>query len=94
MAKTILENTREHDITLNATNNDGELVQVTVPAARQSDNDKNVLVNGRVEVDDAFVGAAKKSAVVKHYFSDGWLVTKTVKNEKGSADPGKEGNKE
>ncbi len=74
MAKVTVENTREHDITINAHNKSGELVQVTIPAARQDAADKNKLVNGSAEVDDEFVAAAKKYAVVKHYFEEGWLV--------------------
>lgn len=73
MAKIILENTREHDISLNLTAETGEVLQVTVPAARQSANDKNELVHGRAEADDAIVAAAKKNPVVAHYFDEGWL---------------------
>lgn len=75
MAKIILENTREHDITINAHNKNGELEQVTIPGARQSAEDKNKLVNGRIDADEEFVSAAKKHAVVKHYFEEGWLVS-------------------
>jgi len=56
MAKIILENTREHDITIFATGEDG-VVQVTVPGARQDPADKNKLVHGRAEADDAFITA-------------------------------------
>ena len=73
MAKIILENTREHDITLNLTAESGELHQVTIPAARQNPADKNELVHGRSEADDAIVAAAKKNPVVAHYFEAGWL---------------------
>ncbi len=72
MGKITLENTREHDITINATGEDG-VVQVIVPGARQDPADKNKLVHGRAEADDAFVTAAKKHPVVSHYFDEGWL---------------------
>lgn len=81
MAKVTVENTREHDITINAHNKSGELVQITIPAARQSESDKNNLVNGSAEVDDEFVAAAKKHAVVKHYFDEGWLIGKSLKKQ-------------
>ena len=88
MAKIILENTREHDITLNVTGESGELVQVTVPAARQSPNDKNELVNGRAEADDSVVAAAKKNAVVAHYFDEGWLrIAKQPAKEPAKQEP-------
>lgn len=72
MAKILIENTREHDITLNAAGAEG-VVQVTVPGARQDANDKNKLVYGVAEADDALVEEAKKSPVVAHYFKEGWL---------------------
>ncbi len=72
MAKITLENTREHDISL-AVVAAGGATQVTIPAARQDAADKNKLVNGSAEADDAFVTAARKSPVVAHYFDEGWL---------------------
>ena len=88
MAKIILENTREHDITLNVTAESGELLQVTVPAARQSPNDKNELVSGRAEADDAIVTAAKKNPVVSHYFDEGWLrIAKQPAKEPAKQEP-------
>ncbi len=78
MAKIILENSREHDITLSGLNSDGELVQVTIPAARQDGNDRDTLINGIAEAEDDFVEAVtKKSAAVRHYFDEGWLVVST-----------------
>lgn len=93
MAKIILQNTREHDITINAMSASGEVAQVTVPAARQSQDDKNVLINGQAEADDAVVEAAKKSPVVAHYFEEGWLQIATT-DKKASKAPAKGGNQE
>lgn len=92
MAKIILENTREHDITLNAVNNDGELVQVIVPAARQSQTDKNEIINGQAEADDSVVASAKKNPVVAHYFSEGWLrgAKQLAKQAQDAKQPAKE----
>lgn len=93
MAKIFLENTREHDITLNAANKDGELAQVTVPAARQSQTDKNEVMLGRIETDDAIVAAAKKNPVVAHYFDEGWLrVAKQAGGNKAQEAGNKGGN--
>lgn len=87
MAKITIENTREHDITINATGEDG-VVQVTVPSARQDPADKNKSVNGRADADDAFVAAAKKSPVVAHYFEEGWLrIAKQPAKEPAKQEP-------
>lgn len=78
MAKVILENTREHDITLSALDDNGELVQITIPSARQSTVDREQLVNGVAEADDSFIEAVtKKSKAVAAYFDEGWLVVST-----------------
>ena len=78
MAKVILENTREHDITLSALDTNGELVQITIPSARQSTVDREQLVNGVAEADDSFLDAVKqKSKAVAAYFDEGWLVVST-----------------
>jgi len=92
MAKIILENTREHDITLNVTAESGEWVQVTVPAARQSQADKNEIINGQAEADDSIVSAAKKNQVVAHYFSEGWLrvAKQPAKQAQDAKQPAKE----
>lgn len=89
MAKIILENTREHDITINAAGEDG-VVQVTVPGARQDPNDKNELVNGRAEADDSVVAAAKKHPVVAHYFDEGWLRVAKQPAKEPAKQPAKE----
>ena len=87
MAKIILENTREHDITLSVAGADG-LVQVTVPGARQDPTDKHKLVNGTAESDDDFVAAAKKNPVVAHYFEEGWLrIAKQPAKEPAKQEP-------
>lgn len=92
MAKIILENTREHDITLNVTAESGELAQVTVPAARQSPTDKNEIINGQAEADDSVVAAAKKNPVVAHYFGEGWLrvAKQPAKQAQDAKQPAKE----
>lgn len=90
MAKIILENTREHDITINVTAESGELLQVTVPAARQSATDKNETVAGRTETDDAIVAAAKKNPVVAHYFDEGWLRVAKQPAKEPAKQPAKE----
>lgn len=83
MANVTLENTREHDITLSITGASGELVQVTIPAARQNHDDKTEIVYGRTDADNAVILAAKKSPVVEHYFDEGWLrVAKPVQDAK------------
>jgi hypothetical protein len=83
MAKVILENTREHDITLSALDDNGELVQVTIPGARQSETERDTLIPGVAEADDAFLDAAKKkSKAVAAYFDEEYLrVVKTGKQE-------------
>lgn len=73
MAKILIENTREHDITVNVPGGAGEVVQVTVPAARQNPEDKSELINGRAEVDDSIIEAGRQNPVVAHYFEEGWL---------------------
>lgn len=75
MAKIILKNTREHDITINLPpiEKDGLPVSVTVPAARQNPENKNELLHGEVETDDSIVEAARKHTVAKHYFDEEWL---------------------
>lgn len=73
MALVTVENTREHEITLNVAPKGGELAQATIPAARQSADDKNKIVNGTAQVDEALVAEARKNAVVAHYFDEGWL---------------------
>lgn len=74
MALVTVENTREHEITLNVVPKGGELAQVTIPAARQSADDKNKIENGAAQVDDAMIAEARKNKVVAHYFDEGWLV--------------------
>lgn len=77
MAK--LENTREHDITISAVLK-GVVTQATVPGARQNPDNRNELIHGVAEVDDALIAAAKKdSPVVAHYFEEGWLRPATKK---------------
>lgn len=73
MALVTVENTREHEITLNVVPKGGELAQVTIPAARQSADDKNKIVNGSAQIDDALIAEARKDKVVAHYFDEGWL---------------------
>lgn len=86
MAKIIIENTREHEISISGMDNNGELTQVTVPAARQHETDQVELVNGVAEADDAFVNAiTKKSKAVQHYFDEGWLVVVKSSNAKQKA---------
>lgn len=80
MAKILLENSREHDITLHLQNKGGVIESVTIPGARQNPDNRNELINGVGEADGELVEAAKKaSPVVKHYFDEGWLKTASKK---------------
>lgn len=87
MAKIILENHREHDITL--AHEAGTLV---VPAARDSATKKGETVPGVAEADDALIAdLRKKSPVVEHYFAEGWLrVAKQAKAAAEAKQPAKE----
>jgi hypothetical protein len=87
MAKIILENTREHEVSISGMDENGDLVQVTVPAARQHPTEQGEFINGVTEADDAFVNAiVKKSKAVAHYFEEGWLVVvKSAAADKKSA---------
>lgn len=76
MAKTILENTREHDITISAVAEGGEVVSETIPMAKsvkQPDGSFRT-ENGVGEIDSGLLEAAKEKLVVLHYFSEGWLI--------------------
>lgn len=89
MAKVQVENLREHDITVHATNDDGVVGQVTVPAAKQNPDDRSELVPGVAEMDSAMLAAARRdSPVVRHYFEEGWLrqVAKTTAKTKTTDD--------
>ena len=80
MAKVILENTREHDITVHLQSKGGVISQVTVPGARQNPDNRNELIHGVAEVDGELIeGAKKASPVVAHYFEEGWLKPATKK---------------
>jgi hypothetical protein len=84
MAKIQLENIREHDLTISGLNEAGELVQVSIPAARLSNGGTGDIIKGVAEADDAFVEAMrKKSPVVAHFFGEGWLTV--AKTETGKA---------
>lgn len=84
MAKIIIENTREHEISISGMDENGDLVQVTVPAARQHPTEQGEFINGVTDADDAFVNAIlKKSKAVQHYFDEGWLV---IVKSAGAAD--------
>jgi ParB-like chromosome segregation protein Spo0J len=79
MAKVLIENTREHDITLSALVKT-VTVQATVPGARQNPDNRNELIHGVAEVDGELLDLAKKnSPVVQHYFDEGWLKPATKK---------------
>lgn len=81
MAKIILENTREHDIILSHAS--GNLI---VPASRQNPDDESKSVAGVAEADDAVIADLQKnSAVVEHYFSEGWLRTPKQSSAKQSS---------
>jgi hypothetical protein len=70
MAKIVLENTTKHMIILHLAGS--PIKSVSIPGARP-DAEQN-LVNGRAEVDDDFIEAARKaSKVVRGYFSAGSL---------------------
>lgn len=73
MAKIILENLREHEITIAGLDDSGELVQVIVPASRQNPNVPDEIVVGSAEADDTFVEAMRKKPVVASYFDQDWL---------------------
>lgn len=74
MAKILLENTREHDLTLHLSGKGGVIESVTIPGARQNPDNRNELIHGVGEADGDLVEAAKKaSPIVKHYFEEGWL---------------------
>lgn len=80
MAKVLLENTREHDITLALKSKDGVVHQVTIPGARQNPANRNELIHGVGEADSEHIDLAKKtSPVVAHYFEEGWLKTASKK---------------
>lgn len=80
MAKILLENTREHDITLALKDKSGVIQQVTIPGARQNPDNRNELIHGVGEAESEHVEAAKKSSpVVAHYFEEGWLKTASKK---------------
>lgn len=75
----LLENTREHDITINLLSDNG-VVQTTIPGARQNPNSRNELIHGVAEIDGSLVEAARKEfPVVDFYFTEGWLRTATEK---------------
>lgn len=78
MAKVLIENTREHDITVSALVKN-VTAQATVPGARQNPDNRNELIHGVAEVDSELLDIAKKSPVVQHYFDAGWLKSATKK---------------
>lgn len=78
MAKVLIENTREHDITVSALVK-SVTAQATVPGARQNPDNRNELIHGVAEVDSELLDIAKKSPVVQHYFDEGWLKPATKK---------------
>lgn len=83
MAQIILENTREHDITLSGMDKTGNLVNVTVPGMRPHPVEEGKTVNGVAEADEEFVNVTKKSSdPVKFYFEQGWL--KVVKSSEAA----------
>lgn len=88
MAKVTIENTREHDINL-ALSLDGGLVhQVVVPGAREDVEDRSKTIVGTAEVEEELVEATKqRSAVVAHYFDEGWLRVKKSKAATAPAAP-------
>lgn len=72
MAKIVLENTRPHLISLHVAGEDKQIQTVSVPGARP--NADQVMVNGSAVVDGDLVEIAREqSAVVEHYFREGWL---------------------
>lgn len=74
MAKILLKNTREHDITLHLVSSD-QVSSVTIPSAQRDPADDKKLIPGTAEADSDMVAAAKKKhAPVRHYFNEGWLV--------------------
>lgn len=88
MAKVTIENTREHDINL-ALSLDGGLVhQVVVPGAREDVEDRSKTIVGTAEVEEELIEATRKrSEVVEHYFSEGWLRVKKAKAATAPAAP-------
>lgn len=79
MAKVLLENTREHDLTISVSVK-GVVTHATIPGARQNPNNRNELINGVGEVDSEVIDAAKKSSpVVAGWFDDGALRQATKK---------------
>lgn len=85
-----LKNIREHDITI-AVNADGEgmILQATIPGAKQDANDKSVYIPGTAQVDSDLIDLGRrKSPVVDHYFTEGWLVEADKrKDEPKKVDP-------
>ena len=81
----IVQNTREHDIDLNLTKVNGELVRITIPAAAlPQDSEDNKLIPGQAEVDSETLTYARKNhEAVEAYFSEGWLKVSTKKDSKG-----------
>lgn len=73
--KITIENTREHDIVINASSGSGVTMAV-IPAAKQDPEDRNKLIHGTALVEEALLEKASKSPVVKHYFKEGWLLAK------------------
>lgn len=93
MAKIIIQNTREHDITLNLVTDKNEIVSTTIPGARQDPEDRTKFDFGEAEVESELIAAArKKSPVVNHYFDEGWLREKKAPASKkasvGDSKPG------
>jgi hypothetical protein len=68
MAKTKLENTRQHAILINV-----DKETVTIPGAKENPEDRSQIINGVGEIDDSLLAKAKKNPVVSHYFKEGWL---------------------
>lgn len=67
-----VENTTEHDITINGKGADGALVSVTVPAAKGLQQNRT---NGTAEIDDKLVTELRaKDAVIKALFESGDLI--------------------
>lgn len=87
MAKVTIENSTESDLCITGFDGQGNLVQVLVPSAREAGEDQ--IVNGQIEAEDTFVSAvAKKSAVIQHYFDEGWLAYAKPTAEKKSSKRG------
>jgi len=74
MAKTKIENTREHDIVLAVAKPGGEILSVTVPAAKEEIGPNGTeKINGVALVEDELLELAKDKEVIQHYFNEGWL---------------------